>query len=253
MKLMRRCQRCGVIALGTMLLLASACGELDEQTVRLPGDVPAQVATTTTSLPGEDFDAWPRPGDTLGVVGIAFDEELSVRSGPGTGEPEVATLSPLTDVVATGEARMLPSDGLWFEITTAGTTGWANARSLLYIGATSDVTAQVEANIGRRPTAPTMLELGRIVADSVASTGEVTSRVVVVVEPTIGNSGEVTYDVIGFPDDSVFGARLRIAGQQIEGGNLPPTALRRSLVYELVSVESTALCGRGVTADGLCI
>lgn len=239
-------------------MLVSACGGSDEQTVRSPADVPApanvpaQADTTTTSLPGEDFDAWPQPGDTLGVVGIAFDEELSVRAGPGSGEAEVATLSPLTDVVATGAARIIPSDGLWFEITVAGTTGWADGSSLLYIGATRDVTAQVEANIGSTTTAPTMLELGRLVADSIASTGEVTSRVVVTVAPTSGATGEVTYDVVGFPDDSIFGARLRITGEQVEG-DLVPVAFRRALVYTIVSVESTALCGRGVTTDGLCV
>ena len=240
--------------MGAMFVLVSACGGSDEQTVRSPANVPAQAdTTTTTSLPGEDFDAWPRPGDTLGVVGIAFDETLSVRAGPGSGEAEVAELAPLTDVIATGRARIIPSGGLWYEITAAGTTGWADGTSLLYLGATRDATAQVEANIGTTPTAPTMLELGRIVADSIASTGEVTSRVVVVVAPTSATTSEVTYDVVGFPDDSIYGARLQITGQQVEGADLPPTAFRRALVYELVSVKSTALCGRGVTPDGLCV
>ena len=239
MNLMQRRGRGGVTAMAAMLVFVSACGGSGEQTVRSPANVPAQ-ADTTTSLPGEDFDAWPQPGDTLGVVGIAFDEELSVRAGPGSGEVEVATLPPLADVVATGEARIIASDGLWFEITTAGTTGWADGTSLLYIGATTDATTQVEADIGSTPTAPTMLELGRIVADSIASTGEVTSRVVVVVAPTGGTADEVTYDVVGFPDDSVFGARLRITGQQTEGDGLPRAGFRRALVYELVSVESTA-------------
>ena len=64
-----------------------------------------------------------------------------------------------------------------------------------------------------------------------------------VIPPTVGDLGEVTFDVIGLLDDAQLGWRLHIFGQPTEGGE----------GFSLKSVEGTALCGRGVTDDGLCI
>ena len=91
-----------------------------------------------------------------------------------------------------------------------------------------------------------MLNLGRIVADTHVETFDsITSSVTAVVAPTVGPVGEVTYDVIGFPDDSVGGVRLRVTGRHVGGA-----------LYELMSVESTGICWRGGGGsghDGLCV
>jgi hypothetical protein len=53
----------------------------------------------------------------------------------------------------------------------------------------------------------------------------------------------VTYDVVGLGDDAVFGFRLHIFGEPTENGE----------AFSLKSVEATSLCGRAVTADGVCV
>jgi hypothetical protein len=60
--------------------------------------------------------------------------------------------------------------------------------------------------------------------------------------PTAADPGEVTYDIVGFEDDSVRGSRIGVVGQPVAGG------------YALQSVELTAFCSRGVDLqNGLCV
>lgn len=198
--------------------------------------------TTTTTLPGEDIDLFPEAGDILAVVGVSFDSELNVRALPGTDQEVLARLAPLTDdVVATGQERQLP-DSIWYEITTADqVTGWASSAYLAWIGDTTDITAAVIEQLGETPTAETMLDLGLTVALS-QSVEEPESRIRVAKSPSVTDLGEVTYDVIGLGDDAVFGLRLKVFGTPDAGGES----------FTLKSVESTALCARGLTTEGLC-
>lgn len=197
---------------------------------------------TTTILPGEPIDIGPRRGDVLSVVGVAHDDTLNVRSAPGVDQPVVTTLDPLTDdVVALGRSRMLPNS-IWIEVEANGVIGWASWSFLAFPGVTNDDTAAVVASLGAVPAAETMLELGRIVAEAEAST-EPRSRITMTVAPTVGDLGEVVYDVIGLGDDALAGLRLHVIAQPNESGE----------GFSLEVVEATALCGRGVTADGLCL
>ncbi|HUL99472.1 MAG TPA: hypothetical protein VLU24_08665, partial [Mycobacterium sp.] len=69
------------------------------------------------------------------------------------------------------------------------------------------------------------------------------SRATVTVAPTtVGDLGEVTYDVVGFPDDAIAGERLHILGTPGDR-------------FTLEKVEATSLCRRGVSGDspGLCV
>lgn len=256
------------IAVVTLLAVGAACGEpSDVESLPSPAAAAPEAAATTTTtttsatpstttLPGEPFDPLYAPaGAVLGAVAIPYDAMLTLHALPGAGQPVVASLPPLaTGIVSTGRAQSLGVRDGWLEVTAAGATGWAPLLNLFHIGGTTDATSRIVTLLGGTPTAPTMLELGRTVADAIASTDpEVTSRVVVVVAPTDGPTGEVTYDVVDFPDDSVAGARLRVTGRQVPAGDLPGTAFASVMVYELVSVESTALCYRGATTDGLCI
>ena len=246
-----------LLVIAGVLATASACGT--------PGDdVTAQVRTPAVSdttpdaaLPGDPIDPMFVPeGAELGAVAIAFDETLDVRELPGAEQPVVASLPPLAmRIVSNGRAQNLGPGDTWLEVTVESTVGWAPLRNLLYIGGTSDETARYESLLGGATTAPTMLALGQLVADAAASDDpEVTSRVVVVVAPTDGPTGEVTFDVVDFADDSIGGLRLVVTGvQQPVDGTLPPTAFARATVYELAGVESTLLCLRGVDTDGLCI
>jgi hypothetical protein len=192
-------------------------------------------------LPGEPFDLFPYEGAKLAVVGVAADDTLKVRTGPGT-EFEVAmTLDPLHQgAVATGRNRQIEGGGIWAEISDGGRTGWANTAFLLQPGQVTDETAARYPTPADRPTAPTMEELAATVAQASASQ-EPPSKITIVDGPTVGDLGEVTVDVIGLGDDAAGGVRLHLFAEP-SGGS-----------FTLRTVEQTVLCSRGVTDDGLCV
>ncbi|MGH8928867.1 MAG: SH3 domain-containing protein [Acidimicrobiia bacterium] len=200
-------------------------------------------ATTTTAgdeIPGEPIDFGPVAGDELGVVGVAHDDVLNVRALPGTDAQIVAELAPTaTGIEATGHNRALP-ESVWYEINLEnGATGWVSSAFVGYIGTTDDATAEVIQKLGETPGAEFMLDLGLIVAESLAST-EPESRITMSVAPEVGDLGEVTYDVIGLGDDAIGGYRLHVFGDPIVEA------------FVLSNVERTYICSRGVTPDGLC-
>jgi hypothetical protein len=208
-----------------------------------PSTSPTTGASSTTmdpaDLPGEPFDLFPYEGARLAVVGVAADDTLNVRTGPGMEFEVVMTLDPLHDgATATGRNRQLEGKGIWAEITDDGRTGWANTAFLLQPGQVTDETATLYPTPADRPTAPTMEELADTVAGR-SSSEEPPSEVTIVDGPTVGDVGEVTVDVIGLGDDSVGGVRLQIIAEP-SGGS-----------FTVRTVTQTVLCARGVT-DGLC-
>lgn len=127
-------------------------------------------------------------------------------------------------------------------MTGEGVAGWANSGFVAWLGGTDDVTAQIIDILGERPSAGTMLDLGRIVAEARAS-DQPPSRITVTVASTTGDLGEVTYDVVGFDDDSISGERLQVFGRPVD----PDQG------FSLADVERRLLCARGATDDGLCV
>lgn len=209
--------------------------------------VPTTGPLPESELPGTAFDLAPGPGAVLAVIGVRYDDVLHVRSAPGTDQAVVADLAPVGEGVATGRARAL-TRSIWWEVTTAdGTYGWVSARFTARRGPTIDATSEVVARLGGPPTAETMLNLGKIVADALKSVDpEITPRIVVVVAPTAGDLGEVTYDVVGLADDSTSALRVHVFGQQDDSGE----------GFTLKSVEATDMCdsvrGGAGTLVGLC-
>ena len=199
-------------------------------------------ATTTTAdssgLPGEPTAFGPVAGDTLAVVGVAHDDVLNLRAAPGADQDILEGIPPTYDALtALGETRELPGS-LWIGVDYQGTEGWVNLRYIGYLGDTTDITHSVTEQLGGAPGAETMLDLGLIVAEGVA--GDPSADIVMSMAPSVGDFGEVTFDVTGFEDDSVRGSRLHVFGQPIDEAFL------------LASVEGTVICARGVD-DGACI
>lgn len=241
------------IGIAVLALMLGACGDdvAGSTTTAVPPPDPTTTTTeptttttganTTTSLPGDPIDIGPVAGDVLAVVGVAHDDVLNVRSVPGTDQPVIHELDPLADdVIALGNARALPAS-IWFEVETDGGTGWASSSFLAYLGGTTDETAAIIDLLGETPGAETMLDLGMAVAEALAS-DDPPSRVVMSVAPTVGDLGEVTYDVVGIGDDSVRGFRIHVFGTPAESGE----------GFVLKSVEQTVLCGRGLSGE-LCV
>lgn len=196
-------------------------------------------ATTTTTIPGEPIDFGPRDGDVLMVVGVAHDDFLNLRALPGPDQEILDEIPPTFEsVMALGETRNLPA-AFWIKVSIDGTIGWVHMGFVAYMGQTDDSTQTVVDHLGEYPTADDMTALGLIVANVFAS-DEPESTVVVVVPESIGDLGEVTYDVIGIGDDAVRGFRIHVFGEPVTDG------------FSLKSAEVTVLCGRGITTDGLC-
>ena len=176
------------------------------------------------------------------MVGVAHDDVLNVRDGPGPGRSIVATLAPLTDgLTATGNGYQFDRS-LWWEIESGAANGWVNAAFLAAPGAVDDATAEIIARLGGIPEAPSLEALGELVA-RVRSGDEPVARVVVVVAPTIGDLGEITLDVVGIGDDAIYGERLHLFA-------FPP---QNGVGFVLKSVERTFLCLRAATEEGLCV
>ena len=200
------------------------------------------ASPSTEELAGEPFDGPPLNGEpaTLAVIGVAGDDVLNVRAGPGTAADIVATLDPLADEVpATGAARLLPGS-IWLEVEIDGTAGWANSAFLAFIGSTDDITARLLEDAGERPSSPDLAQLGTDVGALVAS-DEPPSRIVVSDGPAVGDLGEVTVDVVGLGDDAQRGIRLVVFAERDGDG------------WTLRTVEATSLCARGATDDGSCV
>ena len=200
-------------------------------------------ATTTTvtapgDLPGEPIEFGPAAGDTLAVIGVAHEDVLNLRAAPGADQTILDGIPPLHDALtALGQTRELPGS-FWIGVDFEGTEGWVNLRYVGYPGATNDTThIATEEQV---PATETMLDLGFLMAEAVASV-DPPSEIVLVVAPTEGDLGEVTYDVIGLGDDALRGLRVHVFGEPVDGG------------FTLATVEETALCGRGVDPDGACV
>ena len=231
-----------VLETTTSSLATTTTSSLATTTSTTAATTTSAPATTTTSgssdLPGEPIDFGPAAGDTLAVIGVAHDDVLNLRAAPGADQEILEGIPPTYDALtAVGQTRELPGS-LWIGVDYEGTEGWVNLTFIGYLGDTADITHAVTEQLGGTAGAETMLELGLIVAEGIA--GDTSADIVMSVAPTVGDLGEVTFDVTGFEDDSVRGSRLHVFGQPIDEAFL------------LASVEETVICARGVDA-GACI
>ena len=215
--------------------------ELATTTTESNPSTSSTMATTTTVTPavGELVDFGPRAGDELMVIGVDHDDMLNLRAGPGTDQAVLEELSPTFEgLLALGETRQF-QDAFWINVDSGLSEGWVSMSFIAYRGATSDATADIVSDFGNYPSSDSLEDLGLAIAESMASI-DPPSRVVLVVPGSVGDLGEVVYDVVGLGDDSVRGLRIHVFAN-VEGD-----------MFTLKSAEVTALCGRGVSEDGLC-
>lgn len=239
------------LTLSALVLVVAACGgggdaadssttESNPTTSTSEAAATQPETTTPTELPGEPIDFGPAEGDTVAVIGVAHDDVLNLRAAPGANQEILAEIPNLADgLTALGHTRDT-GDSFWIEVEYDGTTGWVHYGFIGYPGVTDDMTSTVIDQLGKTPVAETMVDIGAAVAATFAS-DEPESEIVLTVAPTVGDLGEVTYDVIGIGDDAVRGFRVHVFGQPEDE------------TFGLKSVEVTTLCGRGVTDEGLCL
>lgn len=212
-----------------------------ESTTTTAGETTTTTSTTTTvtTIPGEPIDFGPMEGDVLMVIGVAHDDVLNLRELPGPSFDIIDTIPPdYMELVALGNTRDI-GPAFWIEVEYEGTVGWVHMGFVGFEGITDDMTAFVVDELGERPTAESLSELGLIVAEVFASE-EPESDLVMVAPESVGDLGEVTYDVIGLGDDAVLGMRVHVFADEVSDG------------FSLHTVEVTTICGRGVDDEGLC-
>ena len=224
-----------VLAVG---LLVVGCGTASTGPVQSAASTPGPAPSAAPAeLPGELTGLYPYERAELAVVGVAADDTLSVRAGPGTEFGQLAELAPLADgFTATGQNRTLPDRSTWVEVQTGAGPGWVNGRFVAQAGGTDDVTAALGGPI----RAGSMTELAAAVVEArLPERGDAT--VTVVDGPRSGDLDEVVVDVLGLADDAQAGERLHVF------------AVRAGGTHTARTVEATVLCARGVTAGGDCV
>ena len=229
-----------VVVLAVLTMAGCADGGEGAPGTPDPGETPTATPTDPADadgqLPGEPFDAGPEADARLAVVGVAADDVLNLRAGPGVEFEVAAELEPLeTDVLATGRNRQLEGSAIWVEATVDGVTGWANLAYLAYLGEVNDITSLLEDAGGSE-----LVDVADRVVAQVWGESADEVDVTVVDGPHYGDLGEITVDGLGLADDSVAGLRLHIFASP-DGGR-----------FTMRTVEATTLCSRGVAA-GLCI
>ena len=203
------------------------------------------VVTATTAAEPNDQATEPADDATegpllLSVVGISHDSTLNVRDEPG-GQIVARLDSTATGILPTGNTQEL-SEVVWHEVHAAGVRGWVSGEYVTPLGATLDMTADLATRLGATPSAANLTALGQKVAGAIAAE-EPESRVRISGEPTVGTDiSQVTVDVVGQPDDSIRGYRLRVFAGRSAGG------------FTVRTVEATLMCyiERGVSAEGVC-
>lgn len=227
---------------GTTTLPPSSSSTEPSTTTTLPTQTTSTLpatTTTTTELPGEPMDFGPQEGDRLMVIGVEWNDVLNLRALPGARQAIVSRIPPTdVSVFAHGFTRQVGTS-IWIEVEHQNFQGWVNYMFVGYEGQTVDATSSYVAEIGTLPVEDTMLDLAMLIAESFVSE-EPGSTVTVTVAPSVGDLGEITIDVVGLGDDAIRGLRLHIFAQPGPDG------------FTLKTIEQTFLCGRGVTAEGLC-
>ncbi len=223
--------------------VADTRSEAAPSSTSAPSNTAAVTTAPSEQLPGEPFDL-AEEGTRLAVIGVRFDDVLTLRGRPGADQLVLAGLAPhADDLTATGRSRAL-TRSFWLEVVAGdGKVGWVSAKYIGVLGRTLDSTSAVtEALGGAPPSAPDMAGLGMTAARAMASE-EPPSEIVMSGPPAEGETGEVVFDVVGLGDDSVLGMRLRVFGVRGADGG-----------YTLERVEETVVCypRRGATPEGLC-
>lgn len=87
-------------------------------------------APTRTSVPGPTATAIVWRPEPYAVVGVASDDRLNVRSGPGVNYPLVGSIPAHGLGVQVGQSGQEVADALWLPVWHQGISGWVNSHYL---------------------------------------------------------------------------------------------------------------------------
>ena len=181
-------------------------------------------------------DEWlylPLAGSVIAVVGVEYWDILEIHEDPGVSSPLVGTLDPLDDtVVALGFARQLPQSIWWCISWDGGSGAWASS---YYLSRMADPWQNFAPENWVGLNAENLEDFLSDVEDQYARdpNSEGGPMRIVISELDYVNN-VVSFDVIGFMDDSVAGARLTFFTSTQSDGSLTVT-----------DAQYRAMCMRG--------
>jgi hypothetical protein len=146
--------------------------------------------------------------------------------------------------VFSGRERLVGDPpSVWYEIDTGSAIGWVNSRYVKPLAGTVDVTSEVVDVLGEIPSSETGVQVAEMVIEARTRFADPKPTVVLVDGPHSGDLNEITYDLFGFHDDSVWGERLHLF-------IVPPDVADGPMT--LKTVELTFICARGDGQGELC-
>ncbi len=209
---------------------------------------------TVTELCEDPLGPVPARGTALDVVGVEGSDVLNFRLRPDPSSRVLATAAPALEgfpqkpIVATGVGQMFGTS-LWWQVTIDGQTAWANQAFLGMLGVTSDIFTQLEATMPSLE-AETIQALADAVAQARSGAPEATEAVVLELIGVDAPSSLATIDVIGIGDDAAKGERIFLDLFNIRDIDATEFVI---LGYRITGATATDICGRGITADDLCV
>ncbi|WP_300343519.1 hypothetical protein [Nesterenkonia sp.] len=259
-------------ACGTLALLGLAACAPDEPATPTAGETadqqqpPHQDGTADTQLPpggAERMDEgdfheplhgveaptyFSEEGAEVGFAGFTGEQPLTVRAAPTREAEVVGELGPLDAVLLGGRERNHPAlegQGTWAEVQLAEGHGWyetGRSGSMLYFDRSEDLTEEYADQVPAAEDPQRIAEsVAQRAAEQHAEAGVPGPEWTLISTPEDYGEDFYRLDVLGLADDSQAGYRLFVTAEPTAHG------------HQLHHVESTALCRRGVSDDGLCL
>lgn len=207
--------------------------EAPEEEIEVFFDGDCSTTTVGNLLDPNDWFYLPISGAVVAVVGVEHWDILEIHEDPGVSSPLIDTLDPLDDtVVALGFARQLPQSIWWCISWEGGSGAWASS---IYLSRLADPWQSYDSGRWVGLNAENLEDfLSEVESEYERDPNSEGGPMRIVISELDYSNNIVSFDVIGFLDDSVAGARLTFTATTQSDGSVTVT-----------EVQYRAMCRRG--------
>ncbi len=207
--------------------------EAPEEEIEVFFDGDCSTTTVGNLLDPNDWFYLPISGSVVAVVGVEHWDILEIHEDPGVSSPLIDTLDPLDDtVVALGFARQLPQSIWWCISWEGGSGAWASS---IYLSRLADPWQSYDSGRWVGLNAENLEDfLSEVESEYERDPNSEGGPMRIVISELDYSNNIVSFDVIGFLDDSVAGARLTFMATTQSDGSVTVT-----------EVQYRAMCRRG--------
>ena len=207
--------------------------EEPEEEIEVFFDGDCSTTTVGNLLDPNDWPYLPISGSVVAVVGVEHWDILEIHEDPGVSSPLIDTLDPLDDtVIALGFARQLPQSIWWCISWEGGSGAWASS---IYLSRLADPLQSYDSDRWVGLNAENLEDfLSEIESEYERDPNSEGGPMRIVISELDYSNNIVSFDVIGFLDDSVAGARLTFTTATQSDGSVTVT-----------DVQYRAMCRRG--------